>query len=143
MTKKIFSLLLVSFATCAVMAQLPQRVEGNPDQRNDESMRFAPMEKQSAAPAGELKDNFSRLMERNPLVDELSKVSLHEVAFPVYKTPSANDETKAFYWKPEGTYFIGIDHNLEHGWIKMSKHGRSKVEVQTIKIFLSRHTFQV
>ena len=49
MTKKIFSLLLVSFATCAVMAQLPQRVEGNPDQRNDELMRFAPMEKQSAA----------------------------------------------------------------------------------------------
>lgn len=112
MTKKIFSLLLVSFATCAVMAQLPQRVEGNPDQRNDELMRFAPMEKQTAAPAGELQDNISRLMERNPLVDELSKVSLHEVAFPVYKTPSANDETKAFYWKPEGTYFIGIDHNL-------------------------------
>lgn len=112
MTKKIFSLLLVSFATCAVMAQLPQRVEGNPDQRNDELMRFAPMEKQSAAPAGELQDNISRLMERNPLVDELSKVSLSEVAFPVYKTPSANDETKAFYWKPAGTYFIGIDHGL-------------------------------
>lgn len=112
MTKKIFSLLLVSFATCAVMAQLPQRVEGNPNQRNDELMRFAPMEKQTAIPARELQDNISRLMERNPLVDELSKTSLREVAFPVYKTPSANDETKAFYWKPAGTYFIGVDHEL-------------------------------
>lgn len=110
MKKKILSLLGVSMVAVSLMAQLPQRVEGNPEQRNEELLRVTPLSVGERAANTQWPENVQMMDTRSRRATEKSKMSLTSVTYPTYKTPSS--ELKAFYWKPEGTYFIGIDQTL-------------------------------
>lgn len=113
MNKKIFSLVVMGFASCVAFAQLPQRVQGNPNQRNEELLRQGMVQKEYtdySKPAAV--DNFDKLSLRNSDLQEMSKVKMTPVLYPAYKAPAPENETKAFYWKPDGTFFIGVDRGL-------------------------------
>lgn len=112
MMKRIFMGMACVMTVVSLFAQaLPQKVQGRPEHRNTDMYKVQvggakaqlPQEKsQFSLPSNDLRAEAE--------LTDMSKKQLEKFQTVAYKAPQAG-ETKAFYWKPEGTYFLGVSRN--------------------------------
>lgn len=109
MMKRIVMAVACALAVSYVAAQvMPQKVQGKPEHRNGELYRLQYSSRdQLHQESVELIPTIVDYRASETMTNQ-SKHNLVRSSHVAYQTPEADNKTKAFYWKPEGSFFMGV-----------------------------------
>ena len=114
--KKVVMVVACALAVSQVFAQvLPKKVQANPEHKNTELYKFQYSSKgQLQQDAVEVRPNIDNRATEDMSVKSRKQLVRHANAS--YATPKATG-IKAFYWKPEGSFFLGVSRQGQYQYV--------------------------
>ena len=114
--KRIFMVMTCAMAVVSLFAQaLPQKVEGRPEHRNSDMYKIQVGAKQQLSQEADKVTMPINNRRAAAELTDISKKALKRFSSVAYQAPEAG-ATKAFYWKPEGTYFLGVSRKGDYAY---------------------------